>query len=448
MPSTARDFASMAPNRAIDVALPVNSCAGRTRERAVDSVSMACRHRTASIPGRPLRGRVHGTLAHLVVVVLLTALTACGGSSSDDSPAPPAVPEPTGLGRLEAAERLENVAVASINEALRAAAARAPPVTPLYDVANYRLSYLTLDGEGREIVASGLISVPLKMAGAKSPLLSLQHGTIYRDEEAPSNHATADEPAVILASLGFIVVAPDYVGYGASKGAPHPYLRAAPSASAVIDLLTAARTWRRREGVVGNGQLFMAGYSEGGYVTVAAHRALQASASTHLAELVAVVPGGGPYHVGVTLDELLSRLRDDNPVLGALISPGLLRRLGSAVRREVRDELLKRLLPEDSDVVFDTRVLDHYLADDEAAIERDSNVHDWAPAAPLRLFHGPDDQTVPYPAAARTLQAMRSRGAGDVSLTDCSAEPSGHRDCVPPYLAFLLGELAARTRDL
>lgn len=43
-----------------------------------------------------------------------------------------------------------------------------------------------------------------------------------------------------------------------------------------------------------NGQLFLTGYSEGGYVTMATHRALQASASPHLQQLRMVVPGAGP----------------------------------------------------------------------------------------------------------------------------------------------------------
>lgn len=387
--------------------------------------------------------------SRLCAILLLVLAASCGGrfSDNDDPQAPPPAELP-GRGQLEAAEPRPTVTRAAINDALRVEGSLATSVTPLYDVANYRLSYRTLDRESKEIVASGLVSVPLKVAGARSPLLSLQHGTIHRDEEAPSNHATADDPAVILASLGFIVIAPDYVGYGASKGAPHPYLLAAPSAAIVIDLLTASQTWRQREGVLDNGQLFLAGYSEGGYVTVAAHRDMQAQASPHLQQLVAVVPGAGPYHVRVTLDELLRIVRNENPVIGALLNPGLLRFLGSDIRREVRELLLKQLLPDDGDIVFDTRVLDYYLADDEAALEREVNVHAWAPVARVRLFHGRDDRTVPYPAAAQTLQAMQARGAADVSLTDCTAQPSSHLGCVPPYLAFLLAQLSARARDL
>jgi hypothetical protein len=163
-----------------------------------------------------------------LLVVGALVVVACGGGgdapSSTQQEPPPGVAEPSGAGRLESATQLNRIAIAAINDALQAPGSRSPPLTPLYDVINHRLTYRTIDARGRDIVASGLVSVPVKGAGAKSPVLSYQHGTIVKDAEAPSNHATADEAAVVLASLGYIVVTADYVGYGASKGAPHPYL--------------------------------------------------------------------------------------------------------------------------------------------------------------------------------------------------------------------------------
>ena len=345
---------------------------------------------------------------------------------------------------------LATVTVGEVQQAVSAPGARVPAVAPRYGVRSYRINYITTDGAGKEILASGLVSVPIKSSSVNSatpsPVLSYQHGTIFKDAEAPSNAILPTEPPIVMASLGFIVVAADYVGYGTSKGAQHPYLLSAPAAAVVIDLLTAARTWGHNNGVADNGQLFMAGYSEGGYVTMAAHRAMQAKANTF--GLIIALPGAGPYHVGVTLDELLKRVRSDSPILGALISPGLLRNLGSSVRNEVRRQLFKQLVPEDSDVGFQSTFIDNYLADDNDAIERVSNVHDWKPDVPVRLYHGRDDQTVPYPAALRTLQAMQARGAGTVTLNECTATPSSHLGCVLPYWAFMLNNFAGLARDL
>lgn len=385
---------------------------------------------------------------------LAAALAACGGGDDHaDEHAPPSAPPPPVVveraGQLESAVSLGTVPMADIMAAVAGKESLAEDVVPRYDVRSYRLEYLTSDADGREVRASGLVSVPDKGAGAVSPVLSYQHGTIFRDDEAPSNNAVASEVSVVLASLGYIVVAPDYVGFGASRGTPHPYLQASASAAATVDFLTAARTWRAEAGVADNGQLFMTGYSEGGYVTMAAHRALQLSNSPHLQQLRMVVPGAGPYDVQATLDGLVNLVRDEEPVLGALINPGLLRYLGGSVQREVRRALLRALIPGDADVVYDTRFIDRFLADDVRTIDALSNVHDWRPQVPVRLFHGRDDRTVPYASSVRTLRAMREQGAGElVSLTDCRAQPAGHLQCVPPFITFLLGQLALVARDL
>ena len=394
-------------------------------------------------------------IRRVCALALAASLAACGGGGNDDTvtdggSTPPVRPaDPEGAGQLQAATLLGTVAAADIAAALTSEESLAQDVVPRYAVTSYRLEYLTTDADGKAVRASGLVSVPQKAPGAKSPVLSYQHGTLFRDAEAPSNNAVASEVAVVLASLGYIVLAPDYVGFGASKGTPHPYLLAAPSAAATVDFLTAARTWRGQANVADNGQLFLTGYSEGGYVTMAAHRALQTSGSSHLQQLRMVVPGAGPYNVQATMDSLVDLVRDEQPVIGALINPGFLRYLGGSVQREVRRLLLRALMPGDADVVYDARFIDRFLDDDVPYIAEFSSVHDWKPNLPVRLYHGQDDRTVPYASSASTLQAMQQRGAGDlVSLTDCRAQPAGHMQCVPPFITFMLGQLAPVAQDL
>ena len=390
-----------------------------------------------------------------LAAVLGAVLVACGGGGNSDPASdnsPPVVAPPTAerAGRLESSAALGTIAASDIAAALSSKESLAQDVVPRFGVTSYRLEYLTTGADGQEVRASGLVSVPQKPAGAKSPVLSYQHGTLFRDAEAPSNNAVASEVAVVLASLGYIVLAPDYVGFGASRGTPHPYLLSAPSAAATVDFLTAARTWRGQAGVADNGQLFLTGYSEGGYVTMAAHRALQAANSPHLQQLRMVVPGAGPYNVQTTMDGLVRLVRDEQPLVGALINPGFLRYLGGSVQREVRRLLLRALIPGDADVAYDTRFIDRFLADDVRALDEISSVYDYRPGVPVRLYHGRDDRTVPYGSSVSTERAMLQRGAGDlVSLTDCRAEPvAGHLECVPPFITFMLGQLAPVAQDL
>ena len=176
-------------------------------------------------------------------LALIATLAACGGGGTDDStddgnPQPPPPPPPSvRAGQLQSAALLGSIPAADIAAALSDRESLVEGVVPRYSVTAYRLEYLTSDADGNEVRASGLVSVPQKPAGATSPVLGYQHGTLFRDAEAPSNNAVASEVAVVLASLGYIVLAPDYVGFGASKGTPHPYLLAAPSAAATVDFL-------------------------------------------------------------------------------------------------------------------------------------------------------------------------------------------------------------------
>lgn len=355
-----------------------------------------------------------------------------------------------GPGQFIDSVQLKTITAAEVASALALDGEAAFLANPSYAVQAYRLTYLTVDGNGQQITASGLVAIPQKPADVLSPVLSYQHATIKHQSDAPSSLTKLGDPPVVLASLGYIVVAADYVGYGVSAGAPHPYLLSAPSASAVIDLLTAAKYWRQTQHVPDNKQLFLTGYSEGGYVTMAAHRALQAGTSTHRNELVRVVAGAGPYDVGTALDQELAILRRDYFPLGQLLNPGFLKYLGDADRRNARDLLMALLLQgADSDVSFAPTVIDNYFADDRAAIETFSDVFDWAPQVPVNLFHGRDDLTVSYLSATSTLRAMQARGAGNlVTLTDCIAQPAGHSQCVLPYWRFVLDQFGKVAKDL
>ena len=388
------------------------------------------------------------TWSRVFVMAWVALVSACGGGGSPAVPEEPIVAT-VGLGEFKSATLAREFSLDALAAAVREGGEAWKFVNPKYAVTSYWLKYLTVDGKGQQVLASALVNVPNKGTGSTSPVLSYQHGTMTMDAEAPTNRIVVTEASVLIASTGYIVLAPDYVGYGASKGQPHPYLLAAPSASVVNDLLTAAKYWRQTRGIRDNRQLFLVGYSEGAYVSMAAARALEATANPFNQQLALSVLGGGPYHVGVTLDELLKKIRSENALLGALINPGLLRYLGSSVQASVRNELVRQLLGPGSDVVLDATVLDNFLADDAAALERQSNVHDWKPSRPLRLFHGKDDQLVAYRSSLVTSQAMQSRGAGGlVSLTDCAAQPPSHLGCVPGFFGFAVAELQTVAKDL
>jgi alpha-beta hydrolase superfamily lysophospholipase len=393
-----------------------------------------------------------------LLALLIAGLAACGGGADDPAnsaqPLQQAMSAPVaavaiGPGALTSATLLKTVPLADLAAVLDSVPTLGHRAR--YAVTTYRLTYVTVDGDGREVTASALAAVPVKPAGQRSPVMSWQHGTLFEDFRVPSNNAPLSEPAVLMASMGYITVAADYVGYGSSKGVPHPYLMSAPTAAAVVDLLTAARQWRQAQGVLDNGQLFMSGYSEGGYATMAALRAMEASGSPHLAELVGVAPGAGPYSVTATMDAMLALVRERNDFLRLVAWPGVLRSLSTSTRATLRDLLLREAIPPEADVTLTSTFIDLYLSDDSAALDAVSNVHLWKPTFPVLMFHGRDDRTVGYSVATGTLAAQRARGSVSASLTSCDAGagvPAGHLECVLPYFTFMLSAAQGAARDL
>lgn len=403
---------------------------------------------TLTISSRPARLR---RWAQIAALASTTALAACGGGSKDDEDAPaPPVPTPQAVGDLLSASKLVQIAPQDISAALAKDHSKVPEVVPRYAVTTYRLSYFTEDKDGALVRASGLVAVPQKAQGAASPVISYQHATTFQNANAPSLKPEPAEPPVVLASLGYIVVAADYVGFAESNDRPHPYLQARPTARAVLDMLAAAQTWRRQEKVADTGQLYLVGYSEGGYATMAAQRELERGGGPLLAQLQASLPAAGPYDLQATLDAQLERVKDERPEIAWLLRPGTLRYLGSSLRAEVRRLLMRALVPGDADVDYDGRFIDLYLADDQEGLKEFSSVDwGWKPTAPVYLFHGREDQTVPFAAGLAAYNTLSAAGGAPVSLQECTqARPTGHLECVPEYFTYAIGVMQRTARGL
>ncbi len=116
----------------------------------------------------------------------------------------------------------------------------------LYDVRMFRFRYLTQD-RGELVEATSTMAVPVLSDGDPSelPLLAYLHGTAgFSDGCAPSANLVDPLVAAALASIGHVVIGPDYLGM-MSMGGPsphvHPYLVAEPTAIASIDAVRAGR---------------------------------------------------------------------------------------------------------------------------------------------------------------------------------------------------------------
>ncbi|HTB86526.1 MAG TPA: lipase family protein [Steroidobacteraceae bacterium] len=247
---------------------------------------------------------------HFLPLIAALMLAACGGGgsgggASGPTSAPPSrgtlLQTPPGLlstltisGLLTELELPINALLLSVSSA------------PLCDIIFYHIEYQTVGGAGEATTASAVLMIPSGLGanctGAR-PIVLYAHGTTTDRayNMADLQNAETISLAALFASQGYIVVAPNYAGYDTSTLPYHPYLIADQQSKDMIDALTAARTalpLASLTTVEDNGQLFVTGYSQGGYVAMATHRAMQAAGMN----VTAAAPMSGPYALAAFVD--------------------------------------------------------------------------------------------------------------------------------------------------
>jgi len=181
------------------------------------------------------------------------------------------------------------------------------------DVAVHRIRYATVGGASEATTASGAMMVPFgsdALCRGARPILLYAHGTTTdRAFDMTKLQGEPNGEALIMAALfaaqGYIVIAPDYAGLGSSTLPYHPYLNADQQSKDMIDALTAARSAlpsAAAPATTDDGRLFITGYSQGGYVAMATHRAMQAAGMT----VTASAPMSGPYAMAAFVDAVFS----------------------------------------------------------------------------------------------------------------------------------------------
>ncbi len=175
------------------------------------------------------------------------------------------------------------------------------------EVKLHRMVYDTVDGRGKAVTSSGVFMLPHgddARCRGDLPVLLYAHGTA--DEKtydlsqllSKTPNAAAREAALLLAvfaAQGYAVIAPNYTGYADSSSDYHPYLDRMQQTTEMMDALNHVREYADTLGAKFSDELFVAGLSQGGYVAMATHQALEASGETVTASL----PISGPY---ATLD--------------------------------------------------------------------------------------------------------------------------------------------------
>jgi hypothetical protein len=183
--------------------------------------------------------------------------------------------------------------------------------SPICTINVYHIEYETVDPAGNLTPASGALMVPSGSASCEGgrSIVMYAHGT-QTDRGFNIAKITAGDNdeglllAAVFAADGYIVVAPNYVGYDTSTLGYHPYLVADQQADDMIDALSAARSalpTAAAPSTTDGGKLFITGYSQGGFVAMATHRAMQKAGMS----VTAAAPLSGPYALSAFGDAIV-----------------------------------------------------------------------------------------------------------------------------------------------
>lgn len=350
------------------------------------------------------------------------------------------------------------------------------------DVEVRTIKYQTVGGAGESTTATAGIAVPVgdnPVCQGDRPLLLYAHGTSPKQDYdvTVSKEGFNGLAAAVFAARGYVVVAPNYTGYGDSWLDYHPYLNAQAQADDMVDALRAARELFKAESRVTPRQLFISGYSQGGFVAMATHRLMEQRYPDEFS-VTASFPMSGPYSLEQTVLEALSgRSIDGATPLFSYISDSYQRSYGDIYGNanelfeapfdltapglfpgnlSASDSVTAGLLPErllasqGSPHLLSQAYVNQALTDLSNPLRkavRLNTLHDWAPKAPMAMCGGGKDPTVFFDNTFRSRDAFRALGV-DVPYFDfnnSASLPGGRTNTL--YLRFRSIFLFRRSLD-
>jgi len=365
----------------------------------------------------------------------------------------------------------------------------------LFGYKGYLIEYPTRDEHGNSVLASGLMVVPspkgmssedrkrLEFMKSKGfSVVSDDHGTITANDNAPTVKASLDNtpngsPIILTSLYGFVTLQPDYIGFGSSDAKYHPYLLAKSSANATLDFVKAAVEFAKNNNIPLNKQLYLTGYSEGGYVSMASLKSYEDGYSIGDMSIIASAPMAGPYIMSEMAKAVLSQDTISHPAFMADVAYAYSMTYNKPTSDLVNypyDSMLERLFDGSMNIDEIDATLPHRVSGDDGlfrdeatqkVLSEDPNfwfnsalkandVAYWAPKTPVRLIQCMGDDVIPFSMSTKTADIMSSMGAQDVAVV--AVEPTitqnpdtdlrlGHSECATK--AYLVaGEIFANIR--
>jgi hypothetical protein len=326
----------------------------------------------------------------------------------------------------------------------------------------------------REVDLSALVVIPAIPGALRRPILAYQHGTMFEREYAPSTRKWMSRPtdyAGLTAAAfqfafvcGFVVVMADYHGLGCDNDHDQTLMVSVPLCYSVGDLLLEVKDALDRYPpgeTTEKKPLFLAGYSQGGYVTMALSEFMQENPCySNEFDIIASAPMEGPYSVSGVMRELaLSKNQNRYGVYFPLMLRGYHSAYGDAYGGIfTREEAFKpryrilydlvdgnhsmaeisKQIPGIPHEIFSQRVIKQFenKQSDIFKVFMDNDSYRWKPGMKMRLYHCEADDTVPFENAQIAHREFTNNGC-DIPLEKITSLPgveSAHSGALLPSL--------------
>jgi pimeloyl-ACP methyl ester carboxylesterase len=324
------------------------------------------------------------------------------------------------------------------------------------DVTIYRVVYKTTVN-GVEIRASGLVCVPT--TPGDYPVLSFQNGTNTVNAYSPSEFALnySYQMIEIVASMGYIVVIADYPGFGESSDIPHPYLVKEPTVQSLIDMHFAVKEMiaGKLEGIVLKDEYYLIGYSQGGWATLALHKAMELDYSSDF-NLAGSACGAGPYNIsllfremttittypmpvylGYILNAYTSYNQFTNPVTDIFNEP-YASRVSSLYKGLLSSEQINAQLTTSIAGLLNSEFISGFATSSKYSSVREAlntnSIPAWHSYKPLLLVHGEKDSSVNPITTENLYSSMIAAGTSSDICKKVIIPGADHGDGVAPFV--------------